>query len=186
MRNTLIGFVVVTVGEVAGLVFWFWLTRAGHPLRGVLPLIAGEAIEWSLLAYMIVKSPLSHPLKVGRVNDGLVKTALIALSESALWLIWLWLIPRVGLVTTTIVVGVAMHIKHDLDIAVFTGRSPLTLFDVRDIAASALEMGGAACWFVLTMSGHEYLGAGILLICITIEHILQFFTAGFFVLPKQS
>jgi hypothetical protein len=186
MRNTLIGFVVVTIAEVAGLVIWLRLTEAEWPWIGLVALVAGEAIEWSLLAYMIVNSPLSHPLKVGRVKTGLVQTALIALSESALWLTWLFLIPRVGLAYSTIAVAVAMHIKHDLDIAVFTGRSPFTLFDASDIAASTLEMGGAASWFVLTMSGHEILGAAVLLACITIEHILQFFTAGFFKLPKSS
>jgi hypothetical protein len=186
MTGTLIGLAVVTIAEVGGLIIWLRLSDPVQTLAGFAALIGGEAIEWSLLAYMIAKSPLSHPLKVGRVKTGQVMTAGIAVLESTLWVTWLLLIPRIGLLYATISVAVAMHIKHDLDIAVFTGRSPFSLFDARDIVASALEMGGAAIWFVLTISGNELLGAFVLLVCITIEHILQFFTAGFIALPTRS
>jgi hypothetical protein len=180
MNRTLIGLAVVTVAEVAGLVFWLRLARTGQPVPGFLALIAGEAIEWGLLAYMIAKSPLSHPLKTGRVPSGLVKTGLVALLESILWVSWLFLIPRIGLAAATVVIAVLMHVKHDLDIAVFTGRSRLKLLDPKDLTASAFEMGGAAGWFALTDSGHAALGILVLAACITIEHILQFMAAGFF------
>jgi hypothetical protein len=97
-----------------------------------------------------------------RENRSSPRTALIALLESVLWVGWLLLTSPIGLAYATIVVAIAMHIKHDLDIAVFTGRSPFTLFDIRDLTASALEMGGAACWFTLTLAGYEILGVIVL------------------------
>jgi hypothetical protein len=187
MRNTLIGLVLVTLGEVAGLVAWLGLTAADRPFAGFAALIAGEALEWAMLAYMILRSPLSHPLKTGRTRAALVQTAIISLAEAALWVGWLYLIPRIGFALATMLLFVTMHIKHDLEIAVFAGRTPLKgFFAIPDVTASAFEVGGAAGWYLLAMSGHEIIGAATLLICISIEHTLQFWTAGFFNPPKSS
>ena len=181
MQRTLIGLVVVTLGEVAGLVVWLWLTVAGQPIGGFLALIAGEALEWALLAYMIATSPLSQPLKDGQTGIALAQTALISVLEAALWVNWFYLIPTIGFIFATILLLITMHVKHDLEMAVFRGRAPLgNLFGIPDVAASAFEVGGAAGWYLFALSGHEVLGAATLLVCITIEHTLQFRTAGFF------
>lgn len=180
MNSKMVGFVVVTVGEVAGLVCWLFLTRADQPILGYLFLLAGEALEWALLAYMIANSPFSHPLKTGRIKPALIQTGLISLSESVLWVVWLLLIPLVGIVIATILLFVAMHIKHDGDMAIFRGRPFLrSALDISDLVATAFEVGGAAFWLTLTLSGYPVLGGVVLLVCISIEHLLQFRTAGF-------
>ena len=179
-RNKTAGFVISTVGEVVGLVLWLQLTLAGSGAFGFTWLVAGEAIEWSLLAYMIMTSRFSHPKATGQVGAGLLKTALISLSEALLWVVWLFLIQRIGLVLATAALAVAMHVKHDAEMSVFTGRGFLkNALDSRDLVASGLEVFGAGVWYALTTAGYPILGGLVLLVCISIEHILQFVTAGF-------
>jgi Animal haem peroxidase len=174
------GFALSTVGEVAGLLLWLYFTANGQGALGLFFLVGGEAIEWLLLARMIVTSRFSHPKREGRVRRGLVLTALISFSEAFLWLGWYYLIGPLGLVLATLMLAIAMHIKHDAEMAVFTGRTILaSVWDRRDLTASILEAAGAGLWIALTGAGYPFVGAAILLVCISIEHILQFKTAGF-------
>lgn len=184
-RTRLFGFALSTVAEVAGLLLWLPFALADRPVAGAFWLIAGEAVEWALLATMLINSPLSRPKRTGRVGRGLALTALISLSEAALWITWLALIGVIGLVPATALLFLAMHFKHGAELSVFTGRPYVAgLLDGRDIAASAFEAVGAALWIALTLQGHAILGGAVLLLCIAIEHILQFKTAGFLKLKQ--
>ena len=179
-RATLFSLAVSTVGEVAGLILWLSLTGAGQPVAGAFWLVAGEAVEWALLASAIVTSPLSWPRRKGRTGRGLTLTALISLSEAALWIIWLGLTSQIGLVPATAILFVAMHIKHTAEMSVFSGRKWLmNLLDGRDLVASAIEVIGAGLWLALTLQGHAIWGAAVLFIFIAVEHVLQFKSAGF-------
>lgn len=175
----LLGFAIVTIAEVGGLIVWLWQTQAGQPVAGYLALVAGEAVEWSLLAYIIARSPASAPLRMGRVKVALVQSGLTSLSESLLWVGWAFLIPQLGFAVATVLFGVAMHIKHGIDIAVFTSR-PLSadFFNTRSLVATALEVGGAAAWYALVFAGYSIVGGIILLLAISAEHLLQFRNAG--------
>lgn len=180
MNQVLVGLVVATAGEVAGLAYWLHSLEQGAPIIGFLALIAGEAVEWSLLATLIIKTGAAHPFKSG-VRGTLIKTALIIFSESLLWVCWYGLIGRIGFAASTFVLLIVMHVKHGGAVAVYTGR-PLSadIFDVSSIAATILEVGGAAIFYQLFLSGRAAAGIAILAICITIEHALQFRSAGIF------
>ena len=175
----LAGFVVVTGAEVAGLASWLPLTDEGRPFVGLAALLTGEAIEWALLAYLIARSQASAPLRQGRVAQGLVLTGLTSLAEVAMWIGWLYLIAHIGLALATLGLLIAMHLKHGVDVSVFTGRPYVAdLIAPSALIATLWEVGGAAIWFGLATSGYGILGVLMLTLCISIEHYLQFKSAG--------
>jgi hypothetical protein len=181
MGKVLVGLVVATAAEVAGLAYWLHLWDSGSPVLGFAALIAGEAVEWSLLAGLIVSNANARPAEQPHVRAMLAKTASIILSESLLWIGWLALMPYAGFAASTLLLLVAMHVKHGAAVSVYTGR-PLSedILDVSSIAASVLEVGGAAIFYTLFQTGHAAIGIAILGLCITIEHTLQFRSAGIF------
>ena len=178
MNPILIGLVVATVAEVAGLAYWLHFLHQQALVASFLSLIAGEAVEWSLLAGLIFKTAATHHPKDG-VSRTLVKTALIIFSESLLWVCWIASIQRLGFATSTLFLLLLMHLKHCSAVAVYTGR-PMSadIFSVSSIAATVLEVGGAAVFYQWSLSGHATAGVAVLAICITIEHYLQFRSAG--------
>jgi hypothetical protein len=157
------------------------LLQAGALTKSFLALIAGEAVEWSLLATLILRNATLHEPQSGRVTGVLVKTALIIFSESLLWVCWVVLIDRLGFATSTLFLLITMHVKHGAAVSVYTGRPMAAdIFDASSIAASILEVGGAAIFYQLYFSGQIVAGVAVLLACITIEHSLQFRSAGIF------
>lgn len=177
--KALLGFAIVTAAEVAGLAGWLPLTESGHPLAGFAALVAGEAIEWSLLAFLIATSPVSVPLKEGRVRRAMAVTGLTSIIEAFLWVGWLALAGRVGLPFSMALLFVAMHLKHGVDMTVFAGRPYWSdLLSGPSLAASLWEVGGAGAWLALTPSGQSVLGISVLAGCISVEHFLQFRSAG--------
>lgn len=179
-RRRLGGFGISTVAEVAGLIMWLKLYSTGNIWQGFGWLVAGEAVEWALLALMITSSRLSAPKRNNAVRSSLIVTGLISVSEALLWVIWIGMANHVGILPATLLLAVAMHVKHDAEMSVFLGRPLLqNVFDSREITASAFEAFGAGLWLWLTMAGHVVTGAIVLFACITIEHVLQFKTAGF-------
>jgi hypothetical protein len=181
MGKILVGLVVATAGEVAGLAFWLHLVDSGSLATGFLALVAGEATEWSLLASLIISNATAQPAKRADRNATLVKTALIIFSESLLWVCWIWLMPKFGFVAATAALLLTMHVKHGGAISVYTGR-PMSedILDASSIAATILEVGGAAAFYQLFQGGHAAAGIAILGACITVEHSLQFRSAGLF------
>lgn len=177
--KALLGFAAVTAAEVAGLIVWLGMSLEGRTLAGLAALLAGEAVEWAFLAYLIATSPASMPRRQGRTARGLVLTGLTSVAEAVLWMSWLALARAEGMVLATTGLFVAMHLKHEADVVVFTGRSFRTgLLSRSGLAATAWEVGGAAAWLTLVTSGHPLLGAAVLAASISVEHYLQFRTAG--------
>lgn len=181
MGKVLAGLVVATAAEVAGLAYWLHLRDSGSPVLGFVALVAGEAVEWSLLAGLIISNANARPAEQPHVRTMLAKTASIIFSESLLWICWLALMPYAGFATSTLLLLVTMHVKHGAAVSVYTGR-PLSedILDVSSIAASVLEVGGAAIFCVLFQAGQAAAGIAILGLCITVEHTLQFRSAGIF------
>jgi hypothetical protein len=179
--KVLIGLVVATAAEVAGLAYWLHLLQGGALGTSFLALIAGEAVEWSLLATLIVRNAALHEPQGGHVRGLLIKTALIIFSESLLWVCWVVLIDHLGFAASTLFLLITMHLKHGAAVSAYTGR-PMSadIFDVSSISASVLEVGGAAIFYQLYFSGQVAVGIAVLAVCITIEHSLQFRSAGIF------
>lgn len=178
-KQRVAGFAITTLAEALGLIFWLGLTLQGHHFLGILCLVAGEAVEWGALAYLIVKSPLSHPKRTGRVKWGLITSGLTSLSEAALWVIWFHLAQTQGILLATALLLIGMHAKHVTEMMIFTGKPWRRLaWSDRDMTASIIEVGGAAIWFMIAMSGHVALAGILLVVAIFLEHILQFKTAG--------
>ena len=183
----LVAFIVVTAAEVLGLTAWLQLVHAGAPLLGFFALIVGEAIEWSFLAFLIARSPVSFPLRHNGVPQALLRTGLIALSEAVLWVAWLAAIQTAGFVLATLAFFVLMHFKHGVDVAVFTGRSFWgDLLVPVGIVATFFEIGGAAAWYQLTVYGEAVLGFLVLAVGISVEHFLQFKAAGLLGAPRPE
>ena len=181
MNKILIGLILATAAEVAGLAYWLHLLQRGALTTSFLALIAGEAVEWSLLATLIVRNATLHASQDGQVRKLLVKTALIIFSESLLWVCWIALIGYLSFAIATLLLLVTMHVKHGAAISAYTGK-PMSadIFDVSSIAASVLEVGGAAVFYQLYFAGQIAFGVAVLAVCITIEHSLQFRSAGIF------
>lgn len=181
MGKILVGLVVATAGEVAGLAVWLHLTNGDRAGWGFLALVAGEGVEWSLLASLIIGDAATQSDKQATRNATLAKTAAIIFSESLLWVCWVALMPMLGLAAATAALLVTMHVKHGGAIAVYTGR-PMSedVLDPTSIAATVLEVGGAAAFYLLFEAGHAATGIAVLGVCITAEHSLQFRSAGLF------
>jgi hypothetical protein len=179
-RIKLAGFAVSTVAEAGGLIAWLALTSSGAPLAGFLWLVLGEAAEWSLLALLIVYSPQSHPRRTGSIPGALLKSGATSLSEAFLWVAWLFVIPHAGLTVATLVLLVAMHLKHAREISIFTGkRMSRHLWDGRDMTASMIETFGAAAWYWVAAAVSPIAGGLVLIAVLAAEHLLQFKSAGF-------
>jgi hypothetical protein len=177
--KAVLGFVTVTAAEVAGLVGWLDLSLDGRAFAGLGALLAGEAVEWAFLAYLVVTSPASAPRREGRTARGLVLTGLTSLAEAVLWITWLALAQAEGAILATTLLFLTMHIKHEADVVVFTGRRfRVGLLSRSGLAATACEVGGAVAWLTLVTSGHQFVGTAVLAIAISVEHYLQFRTAG--------
>jgi hypothetical protein len=177
----LLALLAATGGEVAGLAFWFKWWQQEHYLIGFLALVAGEAIEFSLLGFFIVSSSAASGRPSGQVGSTLLKIGAIIFSESLLWILWIAAIDRVGLAVATGLLLVLMHLKHTAAVSVFHGRDILAdLFDAEGMIATALEVGGAAIFYTLATSGQMAWGVAALAACILIEHSLQFRAAGVF------
>ena len=178
MNPILVGLIVATAAEVAGLAYWLHFLQQQALVASFLALIAGEAVEWSLLAGLIFKTAATHQPK-DSISGTLIKTALIIFSESLLWVCWVAVIPSLGFVTSTLLLLLLMHLKHGSAVAVYTGR-PLSadIFSTSSIAATVLEVGGAAFFYQSWLFGYGTAGVAVLAICITIEHYLQFRSAG--------
>jgi hypothetical protein len=175
----LVALILATAGEVAGLAYWLHFLRQDAWIASFLCLIAGEAVEWSLLAALIVKSTADQPTQRAWRNSTLLKTAIIIFSESLLWVCWFAAIGRLGFAVATMLLFVLMHIKHSAAIAVYTRKSiSADLFDPISLTATVLEVAGAAIFYQLVLSGHMAAGVAVLAVCITIEHTLQFRAAG--------
>ncbi|MEM7291488.1 MAG: peroxidase family protein, partial [Pseudomonadota bacterium] len=108
----LAAFVITTIAEAVGLIFWLNLVGQDRNFQGFLWLVGGEAVEWAALAYMIAKSPLSYPKKQGHVGRSLVTSGLTSLSEAFLWVGWLLLIPVCSIWWASLALLIAMHAKH--------------------------------------------------------------------------
>jgi hypothetical protein len=186
MGKIFVGLFVATAAEVAGLAYWLYLQESGSFVLGFLALVAGEGVEWSLLAGLILSNAAAQPSERPHVRGMLAKTASIIFSESLLWICWIALMPYVGFVASTLVLLVTMHVKHGAAVSVYTGR-PLSedVLDFSSIAATALEVGGAAIFYTLFHAGQSAAGIAILGLCITVEHSLQFRSAGIFN-PKRA
>ena len=137
-------------------------------------------MEWSLLALLIVYSPKSHPKKVGKIPHALLTSGLTSLSEAFLWIGWLVLMPYVGIVLATALLLVSMHVKHVVEITIFTGRRfARHAWGSGDMTASVIETFGAALWYWVSTAISPVLGAAVLLVVLSSEHLLQFKSAGF-------
>lgn len=178
MSIALIALFVATSAEVVGLAYWLHWLQQGALVASFLALIAGNAVEWSLLAAMIVRTAAAQRSQRS-VGGILIKTALIIFSESLLWVCWVLLIARAGFAASTFLLLISMHVKHGAAVAVYTGRTlSAEIRDVSSIAATVLEVGGAAIFYQLFLSGDIGAGVAVLFVCIAIEHSLQFRSAG--------
>lgn len=179
--SQLFGFVIVTVAETTALCLWLALAMQGKPVVGFLCLIAGEGIEWILLANLIAKSELSHPRRTGTVPRAVAIVGVIAVAEAVLWVAWATLAKDFGITLATLVLFVVMHLKHISEIAIITGRGLLSgVFSFADLCATIAEVGGAAVWYSMHIAGEPVLGTIVLLTCMGVEHYLQFVIGGIF------
>lgn len=179
-RKLLMAFAFVTFAEFFGLILWLPLSQNGMIFWGVVALIVGEMIEWSALAISIWKNEESYYRKLGRPWTGVWKSWITAISEAGLWVLWLWLYPTLTILGATVLLCIGMHVKHVVEMAIYTGKPVRTHFtDERDITASVIESSGAGLWLWLWVSGLPLIGAIVLFATLSIEHILQFKSAGF-------
>lgn len=142
-------------------------------------LVAGESVEFALLAALVVFSAEAYPRKNGKIRPVLLKTGVVLFSESLLWFTWIYAIEGGGLGFATALLLVMMHLKHTAAVSYFHGRRVREdIFDLKGLTATVLEVGGATAFYILTTAGYPMAGIVALAICIGAEHSLQFQAAG--------
>ena len=168
-----------TIAEVSGIAYWFHFLQQSHYVFAYASLIAGEAVEYALLAALIITAKDAYPRRSGQVGVVLTQTGLVIFSESFLWFVWIILIARIGLVEATAILLVLMHVKHTAAVSFFHGRSLREdVWKFEGLAATLLEVGGALVFYRLASSGSLTHGVVVLALCIGLEHSLQFRAAG--------
>lgn len=101
----------------------------------------------------------------------LVKMIGISASETVLWIVWLLLIPIIGLIPSTILFSGAMFVQHIVESGFFgseRGKTTILIFSV-------IEGVGAAGWYFLNSIAQPIEAAVVLFVALFVEHYLQNF-----------
>lgn len=189
--KALASLLAATGAEVSGIIYWYEFLQLDRYLAAFVALILGEAVEFALLAALIMTAVSAYPRRSGRVNSVLIRTGVVIFGEALLWFAWIFAIDLVGVFAATGFLLLLMHVKHTAAVSFFHGRRlSADIFDREGLAATVLEVGGATAFYLLATHGFGALGGLALAVCIGLEHCLQFRAAGIFdkdsMLPLHS
>ena len=160
---------IATVAEFTGLFFWVQYVDGGMVALGISIMVIGLLAE-RIAVYIAIRAVYGdnppHPyIALNLIGAGL--------GESLAWLLWLYLADSVDPILAAVVLTVIILIEHSIQLGYFRrGRRFAYITDPRTIVFSALE-GVAAFFWLFYVRDHALIGAAILFIGLTVEHIIQ-------------
>lgn len=163
--------VIATVAEFAGLFYWVQLVDKGNIPLGIAIITLGlltERISVYMLIYAVWGPKPPH-------KNLILNLVVAGIGESLAWLLWLFLADgALGLFWSSVMLGVVLLVEHSIQIGFFMQRSYFShVKDPLTIVFSALEAVVAYYWLYLVRSEHEFWGAAVLFVGLTVEHIIQ-------------
>ncbi|MDQ6633513.1 MAG: hypothetical protein M3Z10_02015 [Gemmatimonadota bacterium] len=178
-RRDIVPFLVATLGEFFALVLWLRYQDAGDIATARVALWIGFAVERIAVA-MWVRQSFGPAL--GVASGPIWKTGIflfiITLVEVTIWDVWLRTArstgDMAGPMTAALLLFVLIHALHSLEMGAVRNQNPL-IFAVkgRTLFFSLMETVAGAGWLALAARGHPTLGALVLLVGLTVEHIIQ-------------
>ena len=187
MTKTLIGLLIGTAAEVAGLTWWRSLAADGYGRAAVGCLVGGGAVGWLLTAALVRNSLASHPRRAGTTDRALALLGGLAAVKVGLWVGWASLVGPCGLTVATILLAAALHVKHAIAVAAVAGRPFWPTFgDPVTVAATAAAAGGPAVWVALLQAEQPGGAAAALFAFLAAENALQFLAGGLFDPPVNA
>jgi hypothetical protein len=174
-RRDIVPFLIATIGEFVALVLWLKYLDAGAAAQARAALWIGFAVERIAVAAWVryVYAP-----QAGVTSGPIWTTAIflffITLAEVGIWDVWLDVSRSSGLVAGGALLFVLIHILHSLEMGAVKNRNPLTYArNASTLTFSIMEAVGGAGWLWLYGMGHPTLGATVLLVGLSIEHVVQ-------------
>ena len=163
--------IIATVAEFAGLFFWVQLVDKGNIPVGIVIITVGllaERISVYMLIYAVWGPNPPH-------KNLILNLVVAGIGESLAWLLWLFLADgSMGLLWSSVLLGVLLLFEHSIQIGFFMQRSYFKhVVDPVTIVFSALEGAVAYYWLYLVRGEHEFWGALVLFVGLTVEHIIQ-------------
>ena len=185
-QTDVLPFIIATAGEFAALYFWLHFLDAGHFVWANVLLWAGFAVE-RISVYLWIRY-VYRSRGGGPVEQSLLVTVVslfvITLSEVLIWILWLALAdgeigaiaaaPATNMAVAGVVLMVLMTIEHGVEMGVLKRTNPLAyVTSPSTLLFTFMEVAGAVGWLALVRADRPLLGALVLLVGLSIEHVLQ-------------
>jgi hypothetical protein len=185
-QTDVLPFIIATAGEFAALYFWLHFLDAGQFVRANVLLWAGFAVE-RISVYLWIRY-VYRSRGGGPVEQSLWVTVaglfVITLSEVLIWILWLALAdgeiaaiaaaPATNMAVAGVVLMVLMTIEHSVEMGALKRTNPLAyVTSPSTLLFTFMEVAGAVGWLALVRADRPLLGALVLLVGLSIEHVLQ-------------
>ncbi len=158
----LIGIIIFTIAEFAALVGWLALVLSNRNVLGIVVLAAG----------LILEHFLSFRTLVGK-KFPVLRLAIISISESAIWIVWL-ILARSNPIAGFVFLVVAMFFQHSIERNVFNGKGFFDdLIKGEVVLFTIVEAIAAALWLNFVLNNDNLVGALILAAGLLVEHLIQ-------------
>jgi hypothetical protein len=170
-------FIIATGGEFVALYFWLHFFDQQEYLLATLTLWSGFLVERIAVLYW-VKVNFGGNIGIAADHKPWWKKAiglfLICLSEITVWVIFVYVYDRFGILPAFIVLFIGEQIEHSVELGLLAQRSWLKfVFSKSATMITLLEALGGIAWLYLVRHGQPQLGGAMILLGLTIEHVVQ-------------
>ena len=163
--------VIATVAEFLGLFYWVKFVDDGFLTLGIAIITIGllaERISVYLLIHAVWGREPPHKKLI-------LNLFLAGIGETVAWLVWLFLADGpLDLLWASVLLGVILLFEHSIQIGFIMQSAYFKhVTDPVTIVFSALEGVVAFFWLYFVRTDHEFWGAVVLFVGLTLEHIIQ-------------
>ena len=174
-QRDLVPFLIATIGEFVALVLWLHYLDLGQSRPANLALWTGFAVERIAVAVWVRKvySPATG-VTGGPLWTVAIFLLIITIIEVAIWDWWLQVSRDRGLWLGFALLFVLIHALHSGEMGAVKRHNPLKYAVApRTLLFSVMEAAGGTGWLWLHSMGRPWLGAAVLLVGLTMEHLVQ-------------
>ncbi|MDX1993334.1 MAG: hypothetical protein SF029_13155 [bacterium] len=174
MNNGLFILGLANVAESLGVFWWIWLAERGQGALGLVVLVSALATE-RVSVFLTIKQLYGENPPQRNIAPTLFGTAVL---EMLMWGSWLFLVDAIG-GNAGHIIGFLVFIVTNLLVhsvqAAFVLQTPLLYFvsNTKTIVFSIIEAAAGAAFLLLFRGDQVLLGAAVLFIAISIEHLIQ-------------
>ncbi len=176
-RLDVMPFVIATVGEFLALHYWLTFQDMDRIILANLILWAGfltervAVITWIQRVYRPKEGVASETTSVVQKSTRLLG---VTLTEIIVWMVWLWIADTVNMGLAAAVLMVLMLAEHSMEMALLKkDRFWKYVGNPRTIFFTVMEVAGGVGWMYFVRRDEALIGAVILLLGLSIEHVLQ-------------